>query len=563
MQSKLNLDRAVIDRARASAARIAMDTQGFIDKYTTVSVERAVCRLLGVDGITFDEVPLPNIVVDHMQDKGLLPLGAARCIGGAMSKTGLTPQQIAEGVGKGELDLADYKGLPSHIATGAVAPAAGAALTRIRMNARRRNAFLDEYKGYHSRERSSGEPGSGVQGSGVQGSGKFDSGKHPPQENDAPYLYVIVATGNIYEDIVQASAAARQGADVIAVIRTTGQSLLDYVPYGATTEGFGGTFATQENFRLMRSALDEVGAAEKRYIRLCNYCSGLCMPEIAAMGAFERLDMMLNDALYGILFRDINMQRTVVDQYFSRVINSYAGVIINTGEDNYLTTADAVEEAHTVLASQFINEQFALKAGLREEQQGLGHAFEIDPEVEDGFLMELAQAQMAREIFPKAPLKYMPPTKFITGNIFMAYVQNALFNAATVITGQKVHLLGMLTEAVHTPFLSDRALAIDNARYIERTMRHLGDELVFIEGGRIQSRAAEVLGKAASLLGEIEGPGLLGEIEGPGLFAALEKGVFAGIKRRRDGGKGLAGVVEKDGQYFNPFLEKMKGGPVE
>ncbi len=145
-----------------------------------------------------------------------------------------------------------------------------------------------------------------------------------------------MATGNIYEDIEQAKSAARQGADIIAVIRTTGQSLLDYVPYGATTEGFGGTYATQENFRLMRRALDEVAEEVGRYIRLCNYCSGLCMPEIAAMGALERLDIMLNDALYGILFRDINMQRTLIDQYFSRVINGFAGIIINTGEDNYL-----------------------------------------------------------------------------------------------------------------------------------------------------------------------------------------------------------------------------------
>ena len=35
------------------------------------------------------------------------------------------------------------------------------------------------------------------------------------------------------------------------------------------------------------------------------------------MGAVERLDMLLNDAMYGIIFRDINMQRTFVDQYFS------------------------------------------------------------------------------------------------------------------------------------------------------------------------------------------------------------------------------------------------------
>ena len=74
-------------------------------------------------------------------------------------------------------------------------------------------------------------------------------------EGSQPYLYVIVATGNIYEDVIQAQAAARQGADVIAVIRTTAQSLLDYVPYGPTTEGFGGTYATQENFRIMPVSL--------------------------------------------------------------------------------------------------------------------------------------------------------------------------------------------------------------------------------------------------------------------------------------------------------------------
>ena len=148
----------------------------------------------------------------------------------------------------------------------------------------------------------------------------------------------------------------------------------------------------------MRKALDEVGEEVGRYIRLCNYCSGLCMPEIAAMGALEGLDVMLNDALYGILFRDINMQRTLIDQYMSRIINGFAGVIINTGEDNYLTTADAVEQAHTVLASDLINEQLALFAGLPEEQMGLGHAFEMDPELENGFLFELAQADDTGDI---------------------------------------------------------------------------------------------------------------------------------------------------------------------
>ncbi len=400
MESKLNLNLELVAKARASASKVADDVQQFIDVHTTVTVERAVCRLLGIDGVNDVEVPLPNVVVDHMLEKGILPGGAAFYIGNAMAEYHCDPQTVAEKVNAGEIDLSR---VPVHTAEeirAAIMPVVNATLERINQNVATRNEFLKEFG-----------------------------------DKEGPYLYIIVATGNIYEDIIQAKAGAKQGADIIAVIRTTGQSLLDYVPYGATTEGFGGTYATQENFRLMRAALDEVGREQKRYIRLCNYCSGLCMPEIAAMGALERLDVMLNDALYGILFRDINMQRTIVDQYFSRVINGYAGVIINTGEDNYLTTDDAITAAHTVLASQFLNEAFAVRAGMREEQMGLGHAFEMDPSVEDTFLYELAQAQMAREIFPKAPLKYMPPTKFMTGNIFRGHIQDALFNMVTILTG--------------------------------------------------------------------------------------------------------------------------------
>ena len=510
------MDHELVARARASAAQVAEDTQVFIDLHTTVAVERAVCRLLGIDGVDEGGVPLPNVVVDHMVSRALLENGAAHAVGSAMAALSLSPQQVAEGVARGEIDLSRIPGQRTEEIRAAVLPVARSMAARIRENAQKRGEYLARFG-----------------------------------DKEGPYLYVIVATGNIYEDITQAVAAAKQGADVIAVIRTTGQSLLDYVPYGATTEGFGGTYATQENFRLMRAALDEAGEKLGRYIRLCNYCSGLCMPEIAAMGALERLDVMLNDALYGILFRDINMQRTLIDQYFSRAINAYAGVIINTGEDNYLTTADAVEEAHTVLASQFLNEQFALKAGLPPAQMGLGHAFEISPDVENGFLMELSQAQMAREIFPDAPLKYMPPTKFMTGNIFRGHVQDALFNMVTILTGQKIHLLGMLTEAIHTPFMSDRALAIENAQYIFRTMRDLGEEIEFTADGRIARRAAEVLQKAADLLKEIETLKL---------FATLEKGIFADIKRRRDGGKGLNGVVMKGAVYFNPFIELFLGG---
>ncbi len=516
MKSKLNLDPKVIDSARTAAANIARSMQSFIDKHTTVTTERTILRLLGIDGVDDVERPLPNVIVDAIKDAGGLPRGVAYWIGNAIVQTGMKPQEIAEKVGAGELDLMKLDTCAPEKAKEAIMPYVEESLAKIREQRKYREDFIAN-----------------------RGEGK------------QPYLYVIVATGNIYEDVIQAQAAARQGADIIAVIRTTAQSLLDYVPYGPTTEGFGGTYATQENFKIMRAALDEVAEEQNRYIRLCNYSSGLCMPEIAAMGALERLDVMLNDALYGILFRDINMQRTIVDQFFSRVIIGYAGITFNSGEDNYLTTADAIEEAHTVLASQLMNEQFAVLAGIPEEHMGLGHAFEMDPETEDGFLYELSQAIMAREIFPKASLKYMPPTKFMTGNIFRGHIQDALFNLVSVWSGQSLQLLGMLTEAIHTPHLQDRMLSIENAKYIFNNARHLGDEVEFKKDGIIQQRAQKVLGDAEKMLLQIEKDGL---------FPTIEAGKFADVKRPFDGGKGLEGVSNRDEQYFNPFIDMMLGG---
>ena len=515
MTSKLGLDFTKVEYARGLAKKIADQVQDFVEQYTTVAVERTLSRLMGIDGVDENQVPLPNVVVDTLKEKGVLSEGVLFFIANAMIQTGLKPQQIAEQVAAGKLDITKVVTRDAKKIAETLQPVIDENVNKIRARHDRRDHYLNTIG-----------------------------------EGPKPYLYIIVATGNIYEDVVQAQAGARQGADVIAVIRTTGQSLLDYVPYGATTEGFGGTFATQENFRIMRKALDEVGEELGRYIRLCNYCSGLCMPEIAVMGAFEGLDVMLNDALYGILFRDINMQRTLIDQYMSRIINGFAGVIINTGEDNYLTTADAVEAAHTVLASDLINEQLAFSAGLKEEQMGLGHAFEMDPMLENGFLLELAQAQMTREIFPKATLKYMPPTKFMTGNIFRGHIQDALFNMIGIWTHQGIQLLGMPTEAIHTPFMSDRYLSIENAKYIFNNMHSIGEEMQFREGGICRERAKLVLNNTIALLEEIVKEGL---------FTALEKGIFGDVKRPKNGGKGLEGVTAKGENYYNPFVEIMKG----
>ncbi|HEY8364348.1 MAG TPA: lysine 5,6-aminomutase subunit alpha, partial [Haloplasmataceae bacterium] len=93
--TKLNLDFDIVKKARMHAKNIAIDVQKFIDIHTTVTVERAVCRLLGIDGVNKENVPLPNVLVDHIKDNGDIAKGVCFYIGNAMLETGLTPQEIA------------------------------------------------------------------------------------------------------------------------------------------------------------------------------------------------------------------------------------------------------------------------------------------------------------------------------------------------------------------------------------------------------------------------------------------------------------------------------------
>jgi beta-lysine 5,6-aminomutase alpha subunit len=520
---KLDLDPVTVRKARSLARKVGRPIVKLAQQHTTVSVERATLRLAGLAGADPDGTPWVNRLADAVRaDVGLehglaLPVWDALVRGEAEDLSTLAQKASA-----GSVRFRLPEGRDAQRATTASRKQVAAGVRRIDARRRERERLVKRI------------------------------GDAPRQ----PWIYLIVATGDIYEDIPQAQQAAREGADVIAVIRSTGQSLLDYVPEGATREGFAGTYATQENFRLMRAALDESSKQLGRYVRLTNYASGLCMPEIAALAGLERLDMMLNDSMYGILFRDINPVRTFVDQRFSRQVHARAGIIINTGEDNYLTTADAVEAAHTVTTSQLLNEYFAKEAGLEDWQLGLGHAFEINPELPDSFRMELAHALLTRELFPKAPLKWMPPTRHMTGDVFRGYLLDGFFNLAGALTGQGILLVGMMTEAVVTPWISDRDLALQNVRYVMGAAGALHEDFHPAPDGFIAERARTVLAETIDLLDRIAHD--TDSAGDPPLLAAIADGTFGLMKRPANAGRGLEGVAKKSAAYFNPAAEILE-----
>jgi len=519
--SKLSLDRDKIDLCRKVADQIVNRILRNVERHTTPSIERSVLRLLGVEGALEEKpkeanpegsYPLVNALAEKIGPEGLAK-GAGYWFGlASLHHPRLTPVTLARKIVAGEIDLQNLERAPIEKIHQVNREHLGKSIQKLRTAGEKRK-------------------------------------KRPAWRTmSQPLKYVIVATGNIHEDVWQAQAAAEMGADIIAVIRSTAQSLLDYVPEGETTEGYGGTFATQANFRLMRQALDQTEKKLKRRIGLTNYSSGLCMPEIAVIGALEGIDYLLNDAMYGILFRDINMKRNFVDQHFSRRICSLSEITIQTGEDNYLTTAESHKYWHQVLASHFINHAFAKKAGLPESSIALGHAHEIDPWIEDSLLMEWGQAQLVREVFPRCPIKFMPPTKHKTGDIFFSYLYDGLFNLAGILTGQNIQLLGMHTEAIHNPYVQDRYLSLKNANYIFQAAKSIAEEVTFQANGKVMRRARQVLEDAGRHLKKISLRGLM---------PSIAEGAFANVRREIEGGKGAGSVIEKDREYYTQLHDYL------
>src|SRR4051812_3654185 len=184
----LDLPPALVDRARVLAARAGQPVVDLARGHTTVAVERATLRLAGMHGADPDGIPWVNRLVDAVAaDVGLAGGGCGPGVD-ALARTGGP----------------DLTGLARLAAAGSVrfVPGPGAAAVRraARTAVSRGRRQIDRRR--RERERLVARLGD------------------PPQR---PWIYLIVATGDICEDIPQAQAAARAGADVIAVIRSTGQ----------------------------------------------------------------------------------------------------------------------------------------------------------------------------------------------------------------------------------------------------------------------------------------------------------------------------------------------------
>lgn len=170
MSSPVDIDPARIARARTLSDEITAEVHRFIEAHTTVSVERSVLRLYGVEGAHKApgvEIPLVNVVVDLARKAGRLGAGIAPLLAAAMKEDGADPQSACQKIAAGKIELGKLPRLSekeTEAVLGSLSDAAVAALHRCR---EKKKEKLSRYG-------------------------------DPPK----PYNYLIVATGNIFEDVV-------------------------------------------------------------------------------------------------------------------------------------------------------------------------------------------------------------------------------------------------------------------------------------------------------------------------------------------------------------------------
>ena len=102
----------------------------------------------------------------------------------------------------------------------------------------------------------------------------------------------------------------------------------------------------------------------------------------------------------------------------------------------------------------------------------------------------------------------------------------------------------------HPPFLRGPLAALNGPDTTSPAGRPRGGGFVGTPAGRIVARARQVLAEARDLLAVVADEGL---------FGAIARGVFADVKCKEDGGRGLGGVVRREPAYVNPVLAALEG----
>ncbi|MCK9226138.1 MAG: D-ornithine 4,5-aminomutase subunit OraE, partial [Candidatus Muirbacterium halophilum] len=367
-----------------------------------------------------------------------------------------------------------------------------------------------------------------------------------------------IASGRFEDDIRRMRMAAWHGADHIMVIRTMGQSHMDGLLEG-TPEGIGGVPITRKQLRATRKALDLIEDEVGRPINFHSYVSGVAGPEVAVLFAEEGVNGAHQDPQYNILYRNINMKRSIVDAAVAKRIMAYGEIFQIDGAHNANATArEAWAVMPELMVQHAINCSFSEKCGIKKENIGLSTVPPTAPPIPKMYY-DLPYAVALREFFSDYKFRAQQNTRYMEADTDEATITHVIDTLISKMTSADIQSTITPDEGRNVPWHYNNIKGLNTAKQTFVALDGLMEMIELKKDGPLREKIRELKERAVLFMEEIA------QI---GYFEAVKKGMFVdsaeyperhndGIARDPEGGVGVNTICERDIDYIAPVSEQF------
>jgi beta-lysine 5,6-aminomutase alpha subunit len=414
-----------VEQVRRRAADLSGELSRTARRSATIAQERAVLRMLGVDGLDRAGLPLAASLAERYcgSDTGRLARGVILPFVVAMLEYDMPPREIALDGASGAIDLgleAELLERPDRLAA-----------------AEKKAAEL-----LHS------------------ALARFDANRTATREMrdvlglpDEPWLGVELQSTEVGPAVAEVRSVVSDGADLVQVrvpasweyaearrqagLETPGLFESQTVQRGRMTHGSGRRrenrqahpasepvpAGSQRGLAALRTAVDGAAAQRRCYASLMTVTSAFAAPEQAVVAAFERIDYVGADPIREIVEDNLDPGRALADHAFAHRLQARAGCRVVIGPGPLALGADVVSgvpsdattRAGRALALQALGVELALTDGLPADRLVLGAV--PDWAAGDGDAGSiLLQAWLRRAVFPDHRLVIDGSTGWLTSS---------------------------------------------------------------------------------------------------------------------------------------------------
>ena len=479
---------AQAELVRRRASKLAGELSKAARRSATIAQERAVLRMLGVDGLDRDGRPLAASLAERYcgSDAGRLARGVILPFVVAMLEYDLPAREIALDAASGAIDLgleAELLKRPERLAAAEkrAAELLDAAWVRFDANRTATREMRDvlglpgepwlgvaleatEVRAAVAETRTIVAGGAGLVQVCVPASWEFAQARRQAGL-DTPGVFEMEAPSRGRQ--VRPGDRRRRGQPE--------QPATELVPAGS-----------QRGLALIRKAADDAAAHRGCYASLMTLTSAFAAPEQAVVAAFERIDFVEADPIREIVEDNLDPDRALADHAFAHRLQARAGCRVVLGPGPLALGADvasgipseAATRAGRALALQALGVELALADGLPADRLILGAV--PDWAAGDGHAGSiLLQAWLRRVVFPNHRLIIEGPAGWLDSPAGPAAAVSALAAASVSIVVEPRVSGGVATAA------ADLATTAGTARALRAA---LGD-------GALHGEAAELAGK--------------------------------------------------------------------